>query len=113
MTTSEHHGPSLAELARRFQDLTSRFEQIAMRIETAYVTKDVFDLTLQVMQTKHDNLKEYADGLREESEREIKTLRATISDLEDDKTWLFRLVVGTVLLAVIGIALGGAKAIGP
>ena len=111
MTTSEH-GPTLAELARRFQDLTIRFEQIATRIETAYVTKEFFEITMQLMQTRHESLQQYAESLRDQSHKEIKDLRATITDLEEDKTWLFRLVVGAVILAFMGVSLAGAKAIG-
>lgn len=111
MSTSEH-GPSLMELARRIQEFYTRLEAIALRMETTYVTKDIYDLNNKLIDQRFQAQSEYAESLRKTSQGEIDTLRETIKELEDDKTWLVRLVIGAFILAAIGIIFAGSKAIG-
>lgn len=102
----------LGELARRVQEVYARFESIAARIETAYVTKEVFDLNLKLFDNKLDSLKqlhtEEINGVVSENE----DLSRRIKELEDDKTWLIRLVIGAIILAFLGAGFAASKAVG-
>jgi len=40
---------------------------------------------------------------------DVKDIEKRVSILEDSKTWGFRLVIGAVILAVVGLVAGGIK----
>lgn len=76
--------PSPGELGRGLQSVLERFEDLARKIETSYVTKEVFNLTLQI---------------RTDAEA---SLAQRIEKLESNQTWLVRTVVGALLTGAIG-----------
>jgi chaperonin cofactor prefoldin len=80
--------PGLGELARRVQEVLVQFEKLGVRLESQFVRRDVLDLLIQ--------------NLRDEQAEQQKDIEA----LEDDKKWLIRTVIGTVLVSLVsGIAL--------
>lgn len=110
MTDAQHPGPTLAELARRMQEMYVRFEAIAIKMETSYVTKELYELNNRYLEELVGRNKEYSDNLRRQSEEDIKLLRTSIDELNDDKKWLVRLVFGAIILTVLGTILIGTKA---
>lgn len=85
MTTEP--GPTIGELSRQVQGVLVRVESVVSRLETQYVRNDLYLL-----------------GQKNVDDR--------ITQLEDDKKWLYRLVIGfivtAVLVAVFTIS-GGSK----
>ena len=91
----------LQELARRLDEVTSRLESALSRQDSIYVRKDVYD---QAQQTAREADKRQDDR--------VTVLAGRIDDLEDDKKWLVRLVIGFIVLGVLGAVIGFAKAAG-
>lgn len=75
---------SIGELARQLNDVLERLENLAIRLDTQFVTKEVFKL-------------------QNDLNREIfKRLEKTGDQYEDDKKWVIRLVLGVIVLALLG-----------
>ena len=91
----------LQELARRLDEVTSRLESGLNRFDSTYVRKDVYDQALQT-----------AKAERTVQDAAIQSLKGRIDDLEDDKTWLVRLVLAFIILGVLGAVVGFAKVAG-
>lgn len=83
---------NLGEVARRLDDVFNRYEQIANDLPKTFVSKDLFE-------AYKDLAKAQADALKVQMDVQEKR----IHELEDDKKWLYRLIVGAVILAVIGL----------
>lgn len=107
-------GISVGELARQVRDVLTRLEVLASRLETQFVRTDIFNLhregvnaALAGMQEKtktHDDSK--VDKVS------FTALETRVSQLEDERKWLIRLVFGFIILGVLGAvfaATGGAK----
>jgi hypothetical protein len=86
---AEEQMPSVGELYRLFSDLRAAQERLEVsimarfdRLESTYVRQDVH-------KGEHD------------------ALGARVKDLEDWKTWAFRLVIGAVVVALLGLVVVG------
>ena len=91
----------LQELARRLDEVTSRLENGLSRFDSTYIRKDVYDQAQKTAEAEHTA-----------QELKIKNLESRLDDLEDDKKWLVRLVIGFIVLGVLGAVIGFAKAAG-
>jgi len=92
--------PMLGEVARRLDDVFKRFEQLANDLPKTFVSKELYDAYRETATAQQDQLKIVIDN---QSKR--------IEDLEDDKKWLWRLVVGAVIMALLGLLLTTTHAI--
>src|SRR4051812_7966278 len=110
MTDALGPTPTLAELARRMQEMYVRFEAIAVKMETSYVTKELYELNNKYTEQLVLATKDYSVNLRRESKDDIAILKTRVDELEDDKKWLVRLVFGAILLTVLGTILISTKA---
>lgn len=99
-------GPSVGELSRRMTDVFSRFEGLARRLEDGqFVRTDLYNqykaaldsalLELQRRVSKIEN-----DKLDQDDKHNFDS---RIGQLEDDKKWLIRLIIGFIVLAVLGL----------
>lgn len=114
--------PGLAELSRLVRDVLQRFESLATKLESQFVNKDIFKL--------------YSDGVARELEHLVSRMNSTdsshakalelavaaererneqlenrISKLESNITWIVRIVVAAVILAVLAaVGIGRVKA---
>lgn len=114
--------PGLGELSRLVRDVLMRFENLATKLETQFVNKDIFKL--------------YSDGVARELEHLVTRMNATdtstakaldlsvaaekerneqlerrISKLEAHLTWVVRVVAAAVILAVLAaVGIGRIKA---
>ena len=93
-----------------------RFERLATRLETQFVNKESYSiyqkLVDQEIKTLQDTTKqlataETANSLKSEVEGKasngaLKGLEQRVSELEDDRKWLVRLVIGFIVLGVLG-----------
>lgn len=89
------YDPNLGEVARRLDEVFRRYESIANDLPKTFVSRDLFE-------SYKDLAKTQADGLQ----ILIGTQEKRIADLEDDKKWLYRLVIGAVIMALLGVVLG-------
>jgi hypothetical protein len=77
--------PSIAELRRELNRVLSALEVMTIRLETHYVTKEVFDLSNRLGEQIHKDI---------------------ISDLEVIKSnvvWFLRLVGGVIVVALLSL----------
>jgi ubiquinone biosynthesis protein UbiJ len=106
-------GMSAGELSRRMSEVLSRFEGLTKRLEEQFVRRETMQLlqdniTLTLSQVK-EKITELDNTAAER--KELDALAERIKQLEDDKKWLIRLVIGVVIVAVLGlvIATGGVR----
>lgn len=84
--------PTPGELARQVQGVLIQFEKLGVRLETNFVRADIFQL------------------YKENVALQMKDQDNAIQQLEDDKRWLTRLVIGTIITAVISVVIAWAVA---
>ncbi|HEY6020684.1 MAG TPA: hypothetical protein VIY48_12560 [Candidatus Paceibacterota bacterium] len=104
---SETDGVGIGELSRQVRDVFLRFEALAARLETQFVRADNFELYKVLINTEIAALKTASEKLTQTistlpSSTEIKDLKERVDDLEDDKKWLTRLILGFIILGVLG-----------
>lgn len=123
----------IGELSRQVREVLVRFEGLATRLETQFVRGDNFTLYKQIVDqaiahlqqdasdmkreidglptaTDLKNLKEQVEGKAHASS--ITTLEERVKELEGDRQWLTRTVIGFVVLAVLGAVFTVAKLTG-
>lgn len=83
---------TLGEIARALDLVVTRFENLANALDTKYVRRDLFDASQLLHAT------------------ELAVLKGRVTDLEDGRKWLSRLVLGFIVLAVLGAVFTVAKA---
>lgn len=94
---AEQDGISVGELSRQVRDVLLRFQGLADRLDTAYVSKEFYNLSQQLVDK---SLKALEDG--KASKSSVEELQKRIDDLEDDKKWLVRLVLSFIIIAILG-----------
>lgn len=103
------------ELGRRMQDVLTRFGSLVETIETRYVRKDLLDLYKEGIASQIAGYKAALDALEKSAVdkdtyvAEKAALEKRVSELEDSNKWLFRLVVGFIILAVLGAVFTAAN----
>jgi polyhydroxyalkanoate synthesis regulator phasin len=122
-------GPGLGELARLLNQGLLRIEQVANRLDTGFVNKEIFkvsqELNNEVVRNLRNDIKTQKETCSskqdlkvaiEERKRDTDSLKSKIEELQgdvkqlqDDKVWLQRLVYGFIVLAVLGLLFTVAK----
>ena len=113
------------ELARRMQDVLMQFSNLVDQVENRYVRKDLLDLYKQgidaALQSANQSLNNKADkssvdqlslGISDKvSKADFDAVKSDVAELKDTNKWLFRLVIGIIITAVLGavIAADGLK----
>lgn len=93
---------SIGELARQLKDVVTRLEGVMRRLDNGqFVRTDLFDRYEESVASKITKLEKDTDDKAAKSEFVQLALRVT--KLEDEKTWITRLVVSFIILAVLGI----------
>lgn len=95
---------SIGELSRQVRDVLIRFQGISQQLQEQFINKTVLELTLTPYKQAHDNLEKTVAALESGKAEitELKALTERVGQLEDDKKWLIRLVIGFVILAILG-----------
>lgn len=105
-------GVSIGELSRQMQDVLIRFEGLTRRLEEQFARRE----TLELYRANIDlSLKQTSDKVNEVErvsvdQAEFQALANRVRELEEDKKWMTRLVIGFVVLTVLGafIAVSGS-----
>lgn len=84
--------PGLGEVARRLDEVFKRYEQIANDLPKTFVSKDLFEASKELTKAQIDA-----------ASAQHLVLQKQVEALEDDKKWLYRLIIGAIILAVIGL----------
>jgi hypothetical protein len=110
------------------RDVLIRFEGLATRLETQFVRSDNFLLYKQLVDTAISNLQQRVNdlasleqfgNLRQDvdnlstdkaAKTDVTSLERRVTELEDDKKWLIRLILGFIILAVLGAVFVVSKA---
>lgn len=106
----------IGELSRQVQQVLLRFEGLATRLETQFVRTETYEmyklLVDQAIRTLQETTKNLASlestkNLREEvdkkaSKGQLEGLEQRVDELEDDRKWLIRLVLGFIILGILG-----------
>jgi sugar-specific transcriptional regulator TrmB len=106
--------PNLGEIGRRLQESFSRLESLAHKLEDGqFVRTDLYNLYKEGQASQLVTMKEAIDQLErvKVDSTEVNSMEQRIQQLEDDKKWLIRLVLGLVIVAVLGLVIvtnGGA-----
>lgn len=98
-------GPSLGELSRQVRDVFARFEGLARRLEDGqFVRTDLYVLYRQNVDQALATLQERVRGYEANKidKGDLDGLEKRVAQLEDDKKWLVRLVLGFIVLAILG-----------
>lgn len=91
----------LQELARRLDEVTSRLEGGLNRLDGTYVRKDVWTEaqgTIAAERTRQSD--------------KIAVLETRVDELENDKQWLVRLVIGFIIVGILGAVITFTHATG-
>lgn len=108
-------GPGLGELSRQVRDVFARFEGLARRLEDGqFVRTDLYVLYRESVNTALASLQERVKALDtgKLEKTDLDSLEKRVAQLEDDKKWLVRLVLGFIVLGIMGAVFavsGGVK----
>lgn len=91
--------PGLGEVARRLDEVFSRLEKLVNDMPRTFVNRDLFDAYKELVSARDTTL-----------QTTITAQGDRIKSLEDDKTWLYRLIVGAVVLALVSLSFTAARA---
>ena len=92
---------SIGELSRRFSEVLVRLDGIARRLEEGqFVRTDLYIEYRRGVQREFEATNNRLQSL--ETNKIDKSAEDRIKKLEDTNTWLIRLVIGFVVLAVLG-----------
>lgn len=101
-----------AELARRMGDVLRQFENLVKQVEERYARKDWLDLYQKGIDLQIQSVKEQIGTKANKSDlpdmsvyvkKDIHDeLKKDVEELKASNTWLFRLVIGFVILGVLG-----------
>lgn len=95
--TNDEGGVGIGELSRQVRDVLVRFEGLVARLDSSFLQKELYNLRQQVIDKSFVDLE---TGKADKSTTE--ELRKRIENLEDDKKWLVRLVIGFIILGILG-----------
>ena len=102
--------PGVGELSRQVREVLGRFEGLANKLETNFVNKDIFKLYSDGVTRELEHVSKAIDiQVLAEKERNDQ-LEKRISKLEGNITWVVRIVIAAIivaLLAAIGISKAG------
>lgn len=113
--------PGLGELSRQVREVLARYEAIANKLEANFVNKEIFKLYTDGVTRELEHLSDAAksqiaalaeaDKAQKVAEKERNDrLEQRISKLEGNFTWVVRIVVAAVIVAVlagVGISKAG------
>lgn len=117
---NEPGGVTPGELSRQVREVLVRLEGLIKQVEERYVRKDLLDLykesinsTINSLQSSlQQSVNGVSSDLSDKADRnDMRALEKRVNELEDNNKWLFRLVIGFIILAVLGFvfANGGVK----
>ena len=106
-------GVSTGELSRQVRDVLIRFQGLADRLDSSYVSKELYQLRQEVLDRIirgiEDSLSKTCSAetvkaieAEKASVAALDDLRKRVDTLEDDKKWLTRLVAAFIILGVLG-----------
>jgi BMFP domain-containing protein YqiC len=106
----ETNWPTSADLARQLQATMGRFESLGNKLEAQFINKDMFALHMDAIRRELEILhKANEQMLLAEKERNDR-LATRIDQLEGNFTWIVRIIIAAVVVAVlagIGISKAG------
>lgn len=100
---------SVGEIARQVQAAMTRLEGLTRKIEDSFVSNKLFELYTQgVVDRDRAQDREISEKA---SQKDHDALAKRVADLEDDRKWLIRLVIGFIILGVLAffLASGGVN----
>lgn len=104
---------STGELARQVQEVLARFQGLAGRLDTSYVTKEVFDLYRRSIEQSLKSIQDSCAAVERDKAEKLAQDDAIrrIANLEDSLKWIVRLVLALIVVAVVGLVIttGGTK----
>lgn len=106
----------IGELSRQVRDVLIRFEGLATRLETQFVRSEHLELykqlvnqTLKTLQdavsklASAENVRALKDDVDAKADNtRVSILEDKVKELEDDKKWLSRLILGFIVMGVLG-----------
>ena len=99
----------LGELTKRLDDVARRLEAGLNQMDGTYVRRDVYNQGQVTQQQEHLNMTaSCTSAVAEVKSIAADTLRR-VNLLEDGRTWLLRLCAGSVITALISVALAVAS----
>ena len=110
--TQPEHNPGLAELSRQVQGVLARFESLANKLEANFINKEIFRLYSDGVARELEHvLKAIDEKVVAEKERDAQLdkrlseidsqLGRRVSDIEGNITWIVRVIIGAIILALI------------
>lgn len=91
------------EVQRRLAEVLERFENLANRLDTTYVRRDVFDAYKDLMTARLDATKTEKEALAQMLASEREALEQRVSSLEGDQVAKNRLIWGSFVSAAVSI----------
>ena len=97
---------TVAELSRQVRDVLLRFQGLTERLENQFIRKDIFEFYEKSIKSSIESINALIKDLDDSkiASVEHRALVERVAQLEDDKKWLVRLILGCIILAVLGVA---------
>lgn len=93
----------LGELTRRLNEVASRLEVGLGRMDGVYVRRDVYDQAVNTTRQEHATQETQCTARFDAQKARSDSLEARLKLLEDGRTWLLRLVSGSLVTGLIAI----------
>jgi hypothetical protein len=101
--------PGVGELSRQVREVLGRFEGLVNKLEAQFVTKEIFKLYTDQMTRELEHLIKGQDQQVAAEKERNDQLDKRIAKIESNITWIVRLVLAAVVVALLaGIGLSKA-----
>jgi hypothetical protein len=114
MAPLESESPVVAQLAERLRDALVRLEGLASKIDQQYLSKELWKADSARLDEVVRSIRQSITNVEQieathATKEELAQVRLNVAELQDDKKWLVRLVIGLIVVGVISgfIASGG------
>lgn len=107
------------QLSQSLTDVLNRLQALATKIETQYLSKELWkkdserlDEIIRGLRIADADLRKILESLETKyaTKEEVGNLRTDVVELQDDKKWIVRLILGVIVVGIITayVVSGGA-----
>ncbi len=104
------NSPLAAQLTQSLKDVLIRLEGLATKIETQYLSKELWrkdserlDEIIRGLRVADSDMRQILDALdgKYATKEEVGNIRTDVVELQDERKWVIRLVIGLVIVGIV------------